>query len=123
MAPGASQIGLLKGIFNGGRRACAVIAILVTVWPAASVNATPLLAQAGAALIAPPLDKAAKPANAPAGGAPAASAAAPATWASSGGISNALLKYGPIYALMALLIGLGVFIICRPKPTATKAEK
>ena len=27
------------------------------------------------------------------------------------------------YVLMALLIGLGVFIICRPKPTATKAEK
>lgn len=27
------------------------------------------------------------------------------------------------YALMALLIGLGVLIICRPKPTATKAEK
>jgi len=27
------------------------------------------------------------------------------------------------YALMALLIGLGVFIICRPKPTATKSEK
>lgn len=122
MAPGASQMGLLKGIFNGSRCACAVIAILVTVWPAASVNATPLLAQAGAALIAPPLDKAAKPANAPAGGAPAASAAAPATSASSGGIPNALMKYGPIYALMALLIGLGVLIICRPKPTATKAE-
>jgi hypothetical protein len=136
MAQGASQMGLLNGIFNGGRCVGAVIAILVTVWPAASVNATPLLAQAGAALIAPPLDKAAKPvnsaanvpgakmaenfANAPAGG---ASAAAPATWASSGGISNALMKYGPIYALMALLIGLGVFIICRPKPTATKAEK
>jgi len=122
MAQGASQTGLLNGIFNGGRCVGAVIAILVTVWPAASVNATPLLAQAGAALIAPPLDKAAKPANAPAGGAPAASAAAPATSASSGGISNALMKYGPIYALMALLIGLGVFIICRPKPTATKAE-
>jgi len=139
MAQGASQMGLLKGIFNGGRCAGAVIAILATVWPAASVNATPLLAQAGAALIAPPLDKAAKPvnsaanvpgakmaenfANAPAGGAPAASAAAPATWVSSGGISNALMIYGPIYVLMVLSIGLGTFIICRPKPTATKAEK
>jgi len=120
-------MGLLKGIFNGGRCACALIAILATVWPAASVNATPLLAQAGAALIAPPLDKAAKPVNstakAPAGGAPAASAAVPATWASSGGISNALMKYGPIYVLMVLSIGLGMLIICRPKPTATKAEK
>jgi hypothetical protein len=27
------------------------------------------------------------------------------------------------YALMALLIGLGVFIICRPKPVPRKAEK
>jgi hypothetical protein len=27
------------------------------------------------------------------------------------------------YVLMALLIGLGVFIICRPKPAASKPEK
>jgi len=27
------------------------------------------------------------------------------------------------YVLMALMIGLGVFIICRPKPVPRKAEK
>jgi len=27
------------------------------------------------------------------------------------------------YALMALMIGLGVLIICRPKPVPRKAEK
>jgi hypothetical protein len=123
-------MGLRKGIFNGARRVGAVIAILATAWPAASANATPLLAQAGAALVAPPLDKAAKPvnpmanvpgakmaenfANAPAGGAPAAPAAAPATGASAAGGSNDLMKYGPSYVLMALSIGLGTFIICRP---------
>ena len=131
MAQGASQMGLRKGIFNGARRVGAVIAILATAWPAASANATPLLAQAGAALVAPPLDKAAKPvnpmanvpgakmaenfANAPAGGAPAAPAAAPATGASAAGGSNDLMKYGPSYVLMALSIALGAFIICRPR--------
>ena len=139
MARWISRTSLESRAFDRFRRIVVASAILATFWPATSANAAPLLAQAGAALVAPPLDKAAKPvnpvanvpgakmaenfANAPAGGAPAASAAAPATWASSGGISNALMKYGPIYALMALLIGLGVFIICRPKPTATKAEK
>ena len=136
MAQGASQMGLLKmglieGIFDGARRVGAVIAILAMVWPAASANAAPLLAQAGAGLVAPPLDKAAKPvnpvanvpgakmaenfANAPAGGAPAAPAAAPATAGSAGGGSSALMKYGPSYVLMALSIGLGTFIICRPR--------
>ena len=131
MAQGASQMGLLKGKFDGARRVGAVIAILAMVWPAASANAAPLLAQAGAGLVAPPLDKAAKPvnpvanvpgakmaenfANAPAGGAPAAPAAAPATGGSAGGGSSDLMKYGPSYALMALSIGLGTFIICRPR--------
>jgi len=119
MAQGASQMGLRKGIFNNARRVGAVIAILATAWPAASANATPLLAQAGAALVAPPLDNAAKPvnpvANAPAGGAPAAPAAAPATGASAAGGSNDLMKYGPSYVLMALSIALGTFIICRPR--------
>jgi hypothetical protein len=124
-------MGLRKGIFNNARRVGAVIAILATAWPAASANATPLLAQAGAALVAPPLDKAAKPvnpvanvpgakmaenfANAPAGGAPAAPTAAPATGASAAGGSSDLMKYGPSYVLMALSIALGTFIICRPR--------
>jgi len=131
MAQGASQMGLLKGISNDAAHLGAVIAILATVWPAASANATPLLAQAGAALVAPPLDKAAKPvnpvanvpgakmaenfANAPAGGAPSAPAAAPATGAAAGGGSSDLMKYGPSYVLMTLSIALGTFIICRPR--------
>ena len=135
MALGASQRISAEGASGRVRRIGAVIAILATVWPAAAANATPLLAQAGAALVAPPLDKAAKPvnpvanvpgakmaenfANAPAGGAPAA-AAAPATGASAAGGSNALMKYAPSYVLMLLAIGLGTFIICRPKPVAGK---
>jgi hypothetical protein len=128
MALGASQTILAVCASVGVRRIGAVIAILATVWPATWANATPLLAQAGAALLAPPLDKAAKPANpganvpensanAPAGGAPAA-AAAQATGASSAGGSNTLMKYGPSYVLMLLAICLGMFIICRPKPGA-----
>lgn len=121
-------------VFAWSRRVGVVVAMLATIWPAASANAAPLLAQAGAALVAPPLDKAAKPANpvanvpgakmaenfanAPAGGAPAA--AAPATGAPAGGGTNTLMKYGPSYVLMALSIGLGTFIICRPKWRASK---
>jgi len=120
MALGASQTISAVGASVGVRRIGAVVAILATVWPATAADATPLLAQAGAALVAPPLDKAAKPvnpaANAPAGDAPAA--AAPATGASGAGGSNALMKYGPSYVLMLLAIGLGTFIICRPKPSA-----
>ncbi len=128
---GLLKMRLLKGKFDGARRVGAVIAILAMVWPAASANSAPLLAQAGAGLVAPPLDKAAKPvnpvanvpgakmaenfANAPAGGAPAAPAAAPATGGSAGGTSSDLMKYGPSYVLMALSIGLGTFIICRPR--------
>jgi hypothetical protein len=131
MAQRASRMGLLKGIFNSARRVGAMIAILATVWPAPSANAAPLLAQAGAGLVAPPLDKAAKPvnpvanvpgakmaenfANAPAGGASAAPAATPATGGSAGSGSSDLMKYGPSYVLMALSIGLGTFIICRPR--------
>ena len=57
-------------------------------------------------------------ANAPAGGAPAA--AAPTTGAPAGFVSSSLMKYGPSYVLMALSIGLGTFIICRPKWGASK---
>jgi len=130
MALGASQTILAAGASVGVRCIGAVIAILATVGPATWANATPLLAQAGAGLVAPPLDRAAKPANAganvpgakmaensanaPAGGAPAA-AAAPATGASAAGGSNTLMKYGPSYVLMLLAICLGMFIICRPK--------
>jgi len=130
MALGASQTISAVGVSVGVRRIGALIVILATVWPVTSANATPLLAQAGAALVAPPLDKAAKPvnpvanvpgakmaenfANAPTGGAPAAAAAAPATGASAAGGSNAQMKYGPSYVLIVLAIGLGTFIICRP---------
>jgi hypothetical protein len=92
-----------------------------------------LLAQGGAALVAPGgLDQMAKPvnpvanvpgakmaqnfANAPAGGAPAAPAEATTTAApaAASGLQAQLIKYGPSYFLMALLICLGVFIIARP---------
>ena len=131
MARWISRTSLGKRVFARFRVVGVVIAILATIWPAASANAAPLLAQAGMGLVAPPLDKAAKPvnpvanvpgakmaenfANAPAGGAPAAPAAAPATAGSAGGGSSALMKYGPSYVLMALSIGLGTFIICRPR--------
>jgi len=135
MARWASRTGLFEGIFVG------VMAMQPTVWPAAVAHAAPLLAQAGAALVAPDAVKAAKPANpvanvpgakmaenfanAPAGGAPAAAAAAPASGGQAGFISASLMKYGPSYVLMALAIGLGTFIICRPKPDVTSktAEK
>ena len=127
MARWISRTSLGKRVFARFRVVGVVTAILATIWPAASANAAPLLAQAGMGLVAPPLDKAAKPvnpvanvpgakmaenvANAPAGGA----AAAPATGAPAGGGTNTLMKYGPSYVLMALSIGLGTFIICRPK--------
>ena len=127
MARWISRTSLGKRVFARFRVVGVVIAILATIWPAASANAAPLLAQAGMGLVAPPLDKAAKPvnpvanvpgakmaenvANAPAGGA----AAAPATGAPAGGGTNTLMKYGPSYVLMALSIGLSTFIICRPK--------
>ena len=136
MAQGASQTISAVGASVGVRRVGAVIAILATVWPAAVADATPLLAQAGAALVAPPLDKAAKPvnpvanvpgakmaenfANAPAGGAPAAPAAPAASGAEATGGSSSLMKYAPSYVLMLLSIGLGTFIICRPKPAVGK---
>ena len=82
MALGASRMGLSNGIFWSARGIGAAIAILATVWPVASANAAPLLAQAGA----------------PAGGG-----------------SSDLMKYAPSYLLMALLVGLGTFIVCRPR--------
>ena len=125
MARVTSQTGWLKGIF-----AAVSMVIWVTAGPAEAAHAAPLLAQAGAALVAPDAAKAAKPANpvanvpgakmaenfanAPAGGAPAAAAAAPASGGQTGGGSSSLMKYGPCYVLMAVLIGLGSLIICRP---------
>ena len=119
MARWISRTSLVKRVFARFRVVGVVVAILATIWPVASAN--------GMGLVAPPLDKAAKPvnpvanvpgakmaenvANAPAGGA----AAAPATGAPAGGGTNTLMKYGPSYVLMALSIGLGTFIICRPK--------
>jgi hypothetical protein len=103
------------------------------VFPAPGGGLPVLLAQGAAGLVAPGgLEQAAKPvnpvanvpgakmaqnfANAPAGGAPAAPAATGTTAApaAASGLQQQLMKYGPSYVLMALLIGLGVFIICRP---------
>ena len=105
MARWISRTSLGKRVFARFRVVGVVIAILATIWPAASANAAPLLAQAGMGLVAPPLDKAAKPVN-PVANVPGAPA---------GGGTNTLMKYGPSYVLMALSIGLGTFIICRPK--------
>jgi hypothetical protein len=48
---------------------------------------------------------------------------AAASGAQEAGGSNALMEYGTTYVLMLLAIGLGTFIICRPKPAASKTEK
>lgn len=136
MARGASQT-TAAGRFSDRFRSVGIgCAVLATLWSPAAAQAVPLLAQAGQALLAPGLDQAAKPvnpvanvpgakmaqnfANAPAGGAPAAApAAATGGTAAAGGGSNVLMKYAPSYVLMVLLIGLGTFIICRPKPRAS----
>ena len=125
---------------SGVRGVGMMVVMAATVWPAAAAHAVPLLAQAGAALVAPGLDKAAKPvnpvanvpgakmaenfANAPAGGAAPAPAAPAAAAVPAGDSMKALIKYGPSYVVMTLSIVLGTFIICRPKswPTAKPAK-
>lgn len=92
--------------------------------------AVPVLAQGGAALLAPPLEQAGKPvtagnpaamanvpgaqmaANFAAGGGapPAAPAAAPTE---SSGPVGGQLKYMPSYAVAVLAAGLGLFMVCR----------
>ena len=135
MAQGASQTMSAVGGSVGVRWVGIMLVMLAVAWSPTAANATPLLAQAGMALVAPDAAKAAKPVNPVANvpgakmaenfaNAPAAPAAAPATGASAAGGSNALMKYGPSYVVMLLAIGLGTFIICRPKlGAATKTEK
>jgi hypothetical protein len=107
------------------------MAAVSTSLPVAGAGLPLLFAQAGQALVAPGLDQAAKPvnpvanlpgakmaenfANAPAGGAAPAAATTTAAAAPAAGSTQAkLIKYAPSYVLMLLLIGLGLFIICRP---------
>jgi hypothetical protein len=105
------------------------MAAVSTSLPVAGAGLPLLFAQAGQALVAPGLDQAAKPvnpvanlpgakmaenfANAPAGGAAPATTTAAAAPA-AGSTQAKLIKYAPSYVLMLLLIGLGLFIICRP---------
>jgi len=113
-----------------------VVAVALAALAAASAETpafagpVPLVAQAGQALVAPGVDQAAKPANpvanvpgakmaqnfanAPAGGAAATPAAAEAAPAATVGGFEGLKAFALSYVLMALLIGLGTFIICRP---------
>jgi len=117
--------------------ACLLAAVAVAS-PGRARGAAPLVAQAGQALVAPGLDQAAKPANpvanvpgakmaqnfanAPAAGAAAAAAPAPPAASTAGGLGS-LQTFAVSYALMALLIGLGTFIICRPRSLTLPAEK
>jgi len=106
------------------RHTAACLALLVAV----AGPATPVFAQAGAALLAPPLEQAGKPvtagnpaamANVPGakmaanfaagGGAPAAAGAA----AEASGPVGGHLKYMPAYAVAVLAAGLGLFVVCR----------
>jgi hypothetical protein len=108
-----------------GRLAATVRRVaLVALWlwgTGAHAGAVPLLAQGAAGLVAPPLNEAAKPVKpaAPEGGGgeaaaePAADEAAPQVQLS---LQAHLMKYGPGYVLMVLLVGLGTSIACAPRP-------
>lgn len=86
-----------------------------------AVAATPLVAQGAAGLVAQPLNEAAKPVKqAQPEGAPAAADPAPAEAApqEKPSLTASLIKYGPSYVLMVLLVGLGAAIACAPRTGA-----
>ena len=102
-------------------------ALLVAVWGLAALAgaregfasplpAVPLLAQGGVGLLAPGLDQAAKPVKPAGNDAGAGTEPAPTSSQPPAARTSRLMKYGPSYVVMALLIGLGTFIICRPIP-------
>ena len=78
----------------------------------------PLLAQGGAALLAPDLKEAGKPVKQaePEAGAAAAEPAAEVAPQEKPSLVANLMKYGPSYLLMVLLVGLGTSIACVPRP-------
>ncbi|MFZ4731549.1 MAG: hypothetical protein ACOYK7_03305 [Pirellulales bacterium] len=108
----------------------AVVAVVALALAGAA--GTPVFAQGGAALLAPPLEQAGKPvtagnpaamANVPGaqmaanfaagGGAPPPAQAAAAAAGESSGPVGGQLKYMPSYAVAVLAAGLGLFMICR----------
>jgi hypothetical protein len=107
-------------------RAC--VACCLPAATAAQIG-TPLLGQAGAALVPGADAAAAMQQKLPQGAqkmadnfnkagtadaAPAAGGPAPAAAGGSTAISTSLMKYGPSYVMMALAIALGMFVVCRP---------
>lgn len=88
--------------------------------------AMPLFAQGAAGLVAPGgVEQLAKPA---AGAAGAAAAGAAAEGAAEGVAKPAdknavLIKYAPSYALLVLVLALGMFIVCRPSPRPVDETK
>jgi hypothetical protein len=111
--------------------ASCICCVLDAAAAAAAGFGTPLLAQAGAGLVAPGgVEAAGKPVKQlPAGAqkmadnfnkagtadaAAAADAPAAAGQPSTAGLSATLVKYAPSYVLMLLAIGLGIFVVCRP---------
>ena len=87
-----------------------------------ALAAVPLFGQGAAGLVAPGgVDPLAKPAAAAAG--QAAGAAAGEAAATPADPNAALKKYAPSYALLLLVVGLGVFIVCRPSPRPVTEQK
>jgi hypothetical protein len=90
-----------------------VAIVVLCLWgTTAHAAAVPLLAQGAAGLVAPPLNEAAKPVKPaqPEGGpAPAEPQEKPSLMAN-------LMKYGPSYVLMVLLVGLGSLVAAAPRP-------
>jgi hypothetical protein len=97
----------------------AIVALILGAAPGFAA-AVPPLAQGGAALLAPDLKEAGKPVKpAQAEGGPAdAASAAQAEQQPKPSLTASLMKYGPSYVLMVLLVGLGAFIACAPRPGA-----
>lgn len=85
--------------------------------------AVPLFGQGAAGLVAPGgVEQLAKPAAGAAGA--AADGAAAGEGAAKPADANAvLLKYAPSYALLVLVVALGMFIVCRPSPRPADEKK
>ena len=110
--------------FQGGYGALVrrVVIVALCLWGTHPVfAAAPLVAQGAAGLVAPPLNEAAKPVKTaqPEGDAAAAApaaAAAEATPQEKPSLMASLMKYGPSYVLMVLVVGLGTLIAAAPRP-------
>jgi hypothetical protein len=111
----------MAGVRGGcGTTVRRVAIVVLCLWgTTAHAAAAPLLAQGAAGLVAPPLNEAAKPVKPaqPEGGpAPAEPAAPPAEPQEKPSLMANLMKYGPSYVLMLLLVGLGTLLAAAPRP-------